>query len=245
MDSTTLSRTARLAPLPVIAVEPFAAIAYHRTADGAEEQEATWVATWSEPLQEHLDGAFTWASADTVYLTYGKVYVVALVGVLCAVVALRRVDSSGSRLSRWAPRVALGAFGLMTVGVVGEYWTPWTDEVFMFISVPSLLLVVLSSPLLGAWLLRRHLGSRLGGWMVALTLPGIVGLSILGGHLGFALIWLSVSWALHGHALLTACTPPVPEPRAVADVDGGTVPAARPIDDAATAVHRAPAVTID
>ena len=202
MTTTTLSRLARLAPLPVIAVEPLAAIAYHRTEDGAGQRQAPWVCAWSEPLESTFPGAFTWASADTVYLTYGKTYLVALTGILCAVVALHRIDTSDSWLSRWAPRVALAAFGLMTLGVAGEYWTPWTDQVFVFVSVPSLLLVVLSSPLLGAWLLRRHLGSRLGGWMVALTLPGLVALTVLGGHLGFALIWLSVSWALHGRAPL-------------------------------------------
>ena len=201
MHTTTLGRIAGLAPLPVVAVAPFAAIAWFRTEDGAGEPQAPWVAAWSDPVQRTFDGAFTWASADTVYLTYGKVYVVALVGILCALIALRRVDTSGSRLSRWAPRLGLAAFGLTALGVVGEYWTPWTDQVFKLVSVPGLLLVVLSSPLLGAWLLRRRLGSRVGAWMVALTLPGIVGLSLLGGHLGFALVWLSVSWALHGRAL--------------------------------------------
>ncbi len=49
--------------------------------------------------------------------------------------------------------------------------------------------------------------------MVAFTLPGIVGLTILGGHLGFALIWLSVSWALHGQALLAQRTSRASEPR--------------------------------
>jgi hypothetical protein len=202
MRTTTLSRIAQLAPLPVIAIEPLAAIAYHRTQDGAGEPQAPWVRAWSEPVQNTVEGAFTWAPADTVYLTYGKVYLVAMIGILCAVVALHRNDSSDSRLSRWAPRVALTTFGLTTLGVAGEYWTPWTDQVFLFVSVPSLLLIVLSSPLLVAWLLRRQLGSLLGAWMVALTLPGIVGLTILGGHLGFAIIWLSMSWALHGHALL-------------------------------------------
>jgi hypothetical protein len=52
--------------------------------------------------------------------------------------------------------------------------------------------------------------------MVALTLPGIVGLTLLGGHLGFALIWLSVSWALHGHALLAHSGPTVLGQRVVA-----------------------------
>lgn len=215
MNTVTLSRIALLAPLPLLALQPLTAIAYHRTADGAGDQQAAWVRAWSRPLENALGGVFTWASADTVYLTYGKVYVLALVGILCGVVALRRVDTSSSRLSRWAPCAALAAFGLMTLGVVGEYWTPWTDEVFLLVSVPSLLLVVLSSPLLGVWLLRRRLGSRVGGWMVALTLPGMVGLALLGGHLGFALLWSSVSWALHGRALLARHAPAVHEPRAL------------------------------
>ena len=237
MRTTTLSRIARLAPLPVIAVEPFAAIAYHRTEDGAAEPQPPWVRAWTEPVQATFGGAFTWGPADTVYLTYGKVYVVGLLGILCAVVALRRVDSSSSRLCRWAPRAALGAFGLTTAGVVGEYWTPWIDEAFMFLSVPGLLLVLLASPVLGTWLLRRRLGSRLGGWLVALALPGVVGLTVLGGHLGFAVVWLSVSWALHGHALLARSAPPVPEPRAGAGVHRGTA-------SDATA-FRAPAVADD
>jgi hypothetical protein len=213
MNTTTLSRIARVAPVPVIAVAPFAAIAYHRTEDGAEQARASWVAAWSEPLQETVTGAFTWASADTVYMAYGKLFVLAFVGIVCALVALRRQDSSDGALSRWAPRIGVTAFGLGALGAVGEYWTPWKDEFFVLVSLPSVLLVVLSSPLLGAWLLRRHLGSRLGGWMVALTLPGIIGLTILGGHLGFALIWLSVSWALHGQALLAPHTASVHEPR--------------------------------
>ncbi len=98
MSTIALSRFARLAPLPVIALEPLAASAYHRTEDGAGEPQAPWVRAWSEPLQSTFDGAFTWGSADTVYLTYGKVYVVASVGILCAVAALRRVDTSVSRL---------------------------------------------------------------------------------------------------------------------------------------------------
>lgn len=202
MNTEILARIALLAPLPVLAVEPFAATAYFRTQDGAGELSASWVSAWSVPLQNHLSGVFTWASPETVYSTYGKLFVVAFAGVVCAVLALRRIDTSTGWLSRWAPRVALTAFGLGAVGVVGEYWTPWTEEAFIFVSLPSVLLVVLSSPLLGVWLLRRHLGSRLGGWMVALTLPGIVGTTLLGGHLGFALLWLSVSWALHGYALL-------------------------------------------
>lgn len=212
MQTTQLARIARLTPLPVILVAPFSASAYFRTADGAESLDASWVASWSGWFVDALPGAFSWAAPQTVYVTYGKVAVLAFVGILCALVALRRADVSASRLSRWAPRCGLVAFGLALLGMVGEYWTPWTDQSFMLLSVPAVLLVLLTSPLLGIWLLRRRLGSRLGGWMVALTAPGLIGSAALGGHLGMALVWLSVAWALNAHGLLAHRGPASPQP---------------------------------
>ena len=202
MRTDTLLRTARWTPLPVTVVAPFAATAYLRTPDGAEGLGSPWVAAWSDRLYAAVPGAFTWADPQTVYMTYGKVGVLAFVGVLCALVAARRRDTARSRLSRWAPVAGLVAFGLGAAGMVGEYWTPWTDTVYLTVSVPAVLLVLLSSPFLGTWLLRRRLGTRVGGWLVALTPLGLVGLSVVGGHLGFALVWLSVSWALVAHGLL-------------------------------------------
>lgn len=37
--------------------------------------------------------------------------------------------------------------------------------------------------------------------MIALTMPGIIAMTILGGHLGFAVLWLSAAWILQARAL--------------------------------------------
>ncbi|MCU1589801.1 MAG: hypothetical protein JWP11_1057 [Frankiales bacterium] len=203
MDTRRFALLAVLAPVPAILLEPLTATAYFRTADGKSSADPAWISVWSDPLARHLHGALDWASADVVYHSYGKAFALAFAGMLCALLALRRTagPASHGRL-RWAPRAATFAYALALLGIVGEYWTPWSSAAFIGLSVPSILLLFLVSPFLGAWLLRRRLGSRLGGWMVALTMPGIIGSAILGGHLGFAVIYLSAAWMLHARVLL-------------------------------------------
>ncbi|MCW2570122.1 MAG: hypothetical protein JWO88_180 [Frankiales bacterium] len=202
MENTTLARIALLAPIPAIVLEPVTASAYFRTKDGKTSGDPSWISAWTTPLQEHLHGAFTWASADTVYLTYGKVFAFAFAGMLCALVALRRQDDAPIGRFRWSWRAATIAYGVALVGIVGEYYTPWTDIAFVALSLPAILLLFIVSPFLGARLLRQRVGSCVGGWMVALTMPAIIGMTALFGHLGFAVIWLSTAWMLHARTLL-------------------------------------------
>jgi hypothetical protein len=201
METTSLARAALLAPLPAIALEPLTASAYFRTEDGRTSGEPIWIDAWSGPLQDALPGAFTWASADTVYLTYGKAFVLAVAGFLCALVALRRTDRGGGRFS-WAWRAVLVAYALMLLAVAGEYWTPWTELAFAGLALPGLLLLMVTSPFLGARLLRQRIGSRTGAWMLAVTPVALIGLTALGGHLGFPVIWLAAAWMLHAGSLV-------------------------------------------
>ncbi len=201
-DVRHLAKLAMWLPLPTLLVEPFAASAYFRTADGVDSGKPGHVHAWSAPLQDHFAGMFTWASPETVYLTYGKAFLVTMLGVLAGFVALRRVHAGSGWLSRWAPRLTLLAYALLALGVFGEYWTPWVDQAFLAVSLPALALTFLSSPLLGLWLLRGRLGSPVAAWMLLLTIPGIIGMTVLGGHLGFPLLWLAAAWALEGRWLL-------------------------------------------
>lgn len=201
METTTLARAATLAPLPAIAVEPFTATAYFRTEDGRTSGEPVWIEAWSGPLQDALPGAFTWASAHTVYVSYGKLFVLAFAGFLCALVALHRTDVAGGRF-RWAWPAAGAGYVLMALGVIGEYWTPWIDQAFLFLAVPGLLTLFVTSPFLGARMLKQRLGSRTAGWMIALTMPGLIATVALAGHLGFAVVYLAAAWMLHARTLL-------------------------------------------
>jgi hypothetical protein len=202
MDTTTLARIALLAPLPAIILEPITASAYFRTSDGKSSADPSWIHAWTTPVQHHLTSLFTWSSAHNVYLTYGKAIPLAFVGMMCALIALRRLNSSTGGRFRWAWPAGVAAYGLSLAGVIGEYWTPWSDASFIALSVPAILLLFAVSPFLGARLLQQGVGSRAGGWMIALSMPGIIGSAALGGHLGFAVIWLSVAWMLHARRLL-------------------------------------------
>jgi hypothetical protein len=202
MQNSTLVKAALLAPLPAIALEPITASAYFRTKDGASSADPSWISAWTQPVQQHLHGLFTWASADTVYLTYGKVFTLAFAGMLCGLVALRRTDAADAGRFRWAWKVGVAAYALALLGIIGEYWSPWSNLAFVGLSLPSILLLFVVSPFLGARMLKQRIGSRAGAWMVALTMPGIIAMTALGGHLGFAVIWLSVAWMLHARTML-------------------------------------------
>lgn len=202
METTTLTRIALLAPAPAVALEPLTASAYFRTREGKSSGDPAWISAWTTPVQDHLHGAFSWASADTVYLTYGKGFAFAFAGMLCGLLALRRTDPRTAGRFRWSWTAATVAYSLALLGIIGEYWTPWSDAAFVALSVPSILLLFVASPFLGARILKQRLGSRPGGWMVALTMPGIIGMTVLGGHLGFAVLWLSAAWMLQARAVL-------------------------------------------
>lgn len=200
MDNHTLARVAVLAPIPAIVLEPLTASAYFRTEAGKSSGDPSWISAWSEPLQRNLDGLFTWASNNTVYMTYGKPFALAFAGMLAALVLMRGSAPAGGRFG-WAPKAAVGVYSLLVLGVIGEYWTPWSDPAFIAVTVPALLALLVVSPFLGAWMLRQGLGSRIGGWMVALTMPGIIAATVLGGHLGFAVIYLAAAWMLQVRAV--------------------------------------------
>ncbi|MDT7539025.1 MAG: hypothetical protein QOI82_2610 [Actinomycetota bacterium] len=207
MDNTSLARVAYLAPLPAIVLEPITASAYFRTKDGASSADPAWIHAWTTPLQHALPGLFTWASANTVYYTYGKVFAVAVVGMLCALVAVRRTDPRLDGRFRWAWPAGLVTYCLLLLGVLGEYWSPWHDVAFVALSLPAMLGLFIVSPFLGARMLRARVGSRLGAWMIALTMPALIGLTALGGHLGFPVMWLAVGWMLNVRAATTATQP--------------------------------------
>lgn len=200
MDNRTLARVAVLAPIPAIVLEPITASAYFRTKDGKTSGDPSWISAWSDPLQRHLHGPF--------HLGLGRH---GLPDLRQGVRAGLRRDARGGRADpahrpgRWALRLgAQGRGRRVCARPAGDHrrvLEPVVRPSFIALSVPSILLLFILSPFLGAWMLRNRIGSRLGAWMVALTMLGIIGMTVLGGHLGFAVIYLSVGWMLQVRAL--------------------------------------------
>ncbi len=153
------------------------ALARHRTAEGRSDLDSGAVAWWAEPAGDLLDPLLSWASADAVYLTYGKLWLPVFVAfTLCAFVVHRRRRPSGVEKGMW--RVVLTAYVLACVAVAAEYWTMWSainepllDGVFLA-SLPVMLLTMLSTTVLGVTMLVKG-APRLPSVLLACALPGV------------------------------------------------------------------------
>lgn len=108
---------------------------------------------------------------------------------------------------KWGWRIALTGYVLATAASFGEYWTPYLDETFLFLALPSVLISLIGSGVLGVALLRRGFQPRATGLLLLLWLPLLIGLSSLIG-LGAAALPMLWAWGLAGRAL--AAVPPEP-----------------------------------
>ena len=178
LDSTRTQRrigrlawvTAWVAPV----VGQLHALARHRTEDGRSDLESPLVRAWSDPARDALSPLLDWGSADTVYLTYGKLWLPVFLGfTLCAYVVRRRREPVGAE--KWCWRVVLAAYSLACVSLIAEYWTQWgamndrlLDVVFLA-TIPVVLGTIIGSSVLGVVLVRRGLG--VPAVLLALTFP--------------------------------------------------------------------------
>lgn len=183
------------------------AMARHQTTDGKEDLKSGLVRAWSDPGRRLFRPLLDWGSPDTVYVTYGKVWLfVFLVFTLAAFVVRRRRVAAGvvHGGETWAWRLALTAYSLATVSVGLEYWTQWgamdqhlLDLVFA-VTMPVLLLMVLSTTFLGVVLVRRGLG--LPAWLLALQIPLMVAIAAVT-SLGNVVLPICFAFGLLGRRL--------------------------------------------
>ncbi len=202
-----------------ILISPFYALAYFATRDGAESLSAPWVAAWAGALRPVLEPFLTFASPETVYLTYGKLLTFVFLGWLAGLLALHgRQAASSGRLEKWGFRVALTGIVLGVIGSVGVYWVgafSWgvVDFFFLAFMVPALVLFNAGFPLFGAGTLRAKVASRHGGWLLTVGgFPGIFLLTFLTGQIAPGLLMLNLAWVVIGYSLYSEKAAPVRQP---------------------------------
>jgi hypothetical protein len=192
---------------------PLYAMAYFATPDGASSlQESPIAAAWSSALRPLVEPLVSFAAPEIVYLTYGKLFSVMVLGWMCGLVVLHgRERSRSSRVERWGFGIALAGTVVATIGGIGVYWlgTFWwglVDVFFIFAMIPAILLVGIGMPLFGVGLLRSGGASRLGAWLLVLGgLPGILALTAVLGQLTLGMLVLNVAWIVLG---ATVARPP-------------------------------------
>ena len=184
-----------------LAMAPLNALARMRTDDGRSDFDNPLAHWWADPAMQTLRPLVDWSGPDTVYETYGKFYVFALLAVLACATAVRRRRPSPLRFSeRWGWRLTLTSYVLMTVSLFVTYWIANLDLVFLAVTLPSLLLSTIGETMLGIGLVRSGFRPRLTGWVLALSFPFSQALVILStqalGMWPTMLAWGAAGWSL-------------------------------------------------
>jgi hypothetical protein len=164
------------------------ALARFATEDGKEDLELPLIAAWAEPAADVLQPLLGWANPDVVYITYGKIWLpVFLAFTLCAMVVYGRRQPV--RVEKWTWRVAIMSYALASVAVFLDYWTQWTGDyngdgiegtlfaVAWIVTLPGLVMTLLSSTVLGITLLVKRFRPTLPAILLALIIPLALGIT--------------------------------------------------------------------
>jgi hypothetical protein len=176
-----VTRAAWLVALATLVIGQLHALARFATESGESDLELPLTAFWAEPAARALDPLLSWADPDTVYLTYGKWWLPAiLVTVLAGVMVQRLRHPFG--LEKWGWRVMLVGMSLLAAGAGLFYWGQWTsynvlDDVGIALDLPGFLIGYVGATMLGIGLLRRGARPRLAAILLLLMIPGFLFIS--------------------------------------------------------------------
>jgi hypothetical protein len=193
------------------------ALARFRTADGREDLELPLTAAWAEPADDLLSPLLDWADPDLAYVTYGKVWFpVFLAFTLCALVVFRRRRPAG--FEKWAWRLAIAVYAAACVGVFLDYWTQWTGsyegdglEALLFtigtwVTFPALLLMLVTTTVLGVTLLLKRYRPVLPALLLALMIPLAIAITMVT-SLGSAVLPVMFAFGILGRRIARAESP--------------------------------------
>lgn len=157
------------------------ALARHNTVDGKEDLKLPLTRWWSDPARRALRPLLDWADPDTVYLTYGKIWLpVFLAFTLCAAAIYRRRRPVGFERVLW--RVVLFGYALGCLAVLADYWTQWTsllpimEIAFVALTVPAFVIILFGSTALGITLVVKGFRPRVPALLLALEIPLAIGI---------------------------------------------------------------------
>ena len=180
------------------------ALSRHATADGKEDLNLPLTRFWSDPARTALRPLLDWANPDTVYLTYGKIWLPVFAGLtLCAFVLHRRRCPAG--FEKWAWRVALTGYVGSVAGVFCDYYTQFTGynaffDVAFVITTVAALITLIGSTMLGIALLRKAFTPPATSWLLTLSIPLAIGILQIT-SMGSAILPIAFAFAIVGRQI--------------------------------------------
>lgn len=182
---------------------------------------------WATPATVALRPLLDWSDPWTVYVTYGKVWApAALVFTAAAYLVYRSRGPRGAE--RWLWQVQLGGYAVMTVSVIGDYFTPWMDQLFV-VGIVAMVVIGVGGIPLGIVMLRNGFRPRITPVLLMLFFPLLFAITTVT-SLGSALLPLIWGWALAAQATATSAdaSTPATAPVRGLQVSGSPRPANRP-----------------
>lgn len=181
------------------------ALSRHNTVDGQRDLLQPLTRWWSDPARRVLAPLLNWADPDTVYLSYGKIWLPVFVAfTLCAIVVYRRRRPAGWERLVW--RVLIVGCVMGCLAVVGDYWFQWTSYntigsvAFQGLTIPGLALILIGGTALGVTLLVRRYRPLLPALLLALQIPLAAGI-LMFTSMGNAMLPTMFAFAILGRRL--------------------------------------------
>ena len=161
---------------------------------------------WAVPALDAFGPLLNWGDPYFVYWTYGKIWLpICLAFTAAAWLVHRRRQPRGAE--RWAWRVQLAAYALLTVSVTGDYYTHWTEEFFV-VGLVALPVIAFGGVWFGILLLRRGFRPRVTAWLLIAFLPFFFAITEVT-SMGNALLPLMWGWAIAAHHVATRAPEPL------------------------------------
>jgi hypothetical protein len=162
---------------------------------------------WAVPAMDAVRPLLDWSDPYFVYWTYGKIWLpVCLAFAAAAYLVYRRRQPEGAE--KWAWRVQLAAYAILTLSVAGDYYTPWTDQ-FFGAGLVALALIALGGAVLGILLVRSGFRPRTSAWLLIVFLPFFFAITEVT-SMGNALLPLMWGWALAAQQIVVEERQPRP-----------------------------------
>ena len=188
-----------------LVLTPLHGLARFNPALGHHDLEECCAAWWGRPGLDALQPLLGWSDALSVYLWYGRVWILILAAATFCAFAVHAVLRPVNRTQTWAWRAVLAGLTLQTVGLAGAFLTPWLDQFYTFVAIPSGALKLLGGTVLGISALRRGPLPRFtavilaGGILIDLVLSMFI-------YAGGAIVPMLVAWAVAGRAAARVVT---------------------------------------
>ena len=208
MNETTIRRCGLAAVVLASAsvlMAPMNALARMQTEDGRSDLDSGLVSWWAEPTLRVLQPwLLDFADPETVYETYGKFYVFAILAALACALATRCLRPAlKSWPERYGWRLTLTAYVMTATGLFFTYWIANLDAVYLFVTLPSMLISLFGHVLLAIGLLRAGFRPRLGALILLFEFPLSVALVAVStqalGMWPVMFAWGVIGWSLWRH----------------------------------------------